>query len=129
MGKVASVFDHLEARAGYGCAIGAPICLGQDAIARAPQHQRWNANTVEAAFEFRIVHVRRPGVTRGRFSVAGGGMNLCVRHSLVVMSADVRIEIGKLDKLALGYRIDIDDVPRLAVTDLDADRVRKDEMR
>ena len=45
------------------------------------------------------------------------------------MSADVRIEIGKLDKLALGYRIDIDDVPRLAVTDLDADRVRKDEMR
>ena len=45
------------------------------------------------------------------------------------MGADFRIEIRKLNILALGNRVDINDVPCLAVADFDAYRIRKDEVR
>src|SRR2546430_614904 len=96
MGKVASAFDQLESRTGNGCAIRAPVRLGQYAVVRSPQDQCRNADTVEASSQLGIMHVGRRGIPRGRFWVAGGGQNLRVGHRLVVVATRSRIEILKL---------------------------------
>ena len=84
---------------------------------------------MQPAAQLGIVHIRRPGVARGGFAVAGGGQHLTVRHRLVVVGADGRIEIGELDEFLLGDRVDVDDVASLAIADLDADRVGQHEVR
>ena len=83
---------------------------------------------MDASQKLGIMHVRRPSIARGRFPVARCGQNLGVRHGLVVVGADIRIEIRKLNIFALGNRVDVNDVTRLPVTDFDAYCIRKDKV-
>ena len=84
---------------------------------------------METSAELGIVHVGRPSITRGRFSVAGCGQNLRVGHCLVVVGTHIGIEIRKLNIFALGNCVDIDDVSRFAVADFDSYRIREHEVR
>src|SRR5690348_5849896 len=127
LGVVPSRPDELEARAGDTRAVGAAVRLSHDPVARPPQYQRRDRDAAEPPGELRIVQVGMPRVEAERLAAAR------VRdQGLVRQRVRVRGPLRGLVPAAaphLGGRgvEHVEDVGRLAVADLDADRVDQDQ--
>src|SRR6478672_7425193 len=89
--EMARPLDAFETRAGDGLAVGFAIVLAQHAVVHSPENQRRDANAMQPAPELGVMHVGRPGVTRGRFAVACGMADRRVRHGLVIALARIGV--------------------------------------
>src|ERR1700690_802567 len=89
IGEMSGAVDRFEAGARNHSAISAAVSLAEHAVESAPQKQRRKTNTVQPAFEPRIMKVRIPGKPRRRLARPRGGEHLAVRECFVIAFTDV----------------------------------------
>src|SRR5262245_61290306 len=124
---VAGALDEHEARAGNQGAVGLTVRGLDDPVARAPEHERRHRDAAEPALELGIVHVRLPAVEGQRVPVPGANDQLVVRQRVVVRRPFRRVVPAPPLHLLRRRVEDVQDVRRLAIADLETERVHEDE--
>ena len=112
---------------GMQLGVGAAIGRRHEAVAGPPHHQRRHADAAEPPLELGVVHVGVPAIETERIPVAGPQDELLVRHRVVVGRPSRRIVPRPAAHLGRRGVEDVEDVGRLTVADLDAERVHEDE--
>src|SRR5215210_3201145 len=84
---------------------------------------------MQAPLELWIVQIRRPAEAAGAFPIARDNAHVLIAHRGIIAGGGGRIMVGELVKFLFPDRKNIDDIARLAIAHLNAERISQYEMR